>query len=138
MAITTNGLNPQLKPISYASDFDVEQSDVARKRALITAMRGDAIKPEMVNNPPDLGAAAIVTVTLGANSYRQGKAFFFKDGKVLQADASWAAQWEKMSKQRAKPRQVPGWKAGDTGSLLQPPDYMKLAGPWIDGKDPAE
>lgn len=96
-----------------------------------------ANKPEMVNNPPDLGAAAIVTVNLGAQSYREGKVFFFNDGKVLPADATWAQQWEKMSKERSKPRQVPGWKAGDTGSLIEPPAYMNLAGPWIDGKDPA-
>lgn len=96
-----------------------------------------ANKPEMVNNSPDLGAAAIVTVNLGAQSYREGKVFFFSDGKVRPADATWAERWEKMSKERAKPRHVPGWKAGDTGSLLEPPAYMNLAGPWIDGKDPA-
>ena len=96
-----------------------------------------ANKPEMVNYAPDLGAAAVVNVNLGVKSYREGKAFFFKDGKVLDADASWAQQWEKMSKQRAKPRQIPGWKAGDTGSLLTPPEYMNLAGPWVGGKDPA-
>jgi len=97
-----------------------------------------ANKPEMVNTTPDLGAAAFVIVNLGAQSYRDGKIYFFKDNKVCEADASWAQQWEAMSKQRAKPRHVPGWKAGDTGSLLQPPAYMSLAGPWIDGKDPAQ
>jgi hypothetical protein len=35
-----------------------------------------------------------------------------------------------MSEARAKPRHVPGWKAGDAGSLLVPPEYQKLAGPW--------
>ena len=97
-----------------------------------------ANKPEMVNNPPDLGAAAVVIVNLGTQSYRQGKVYFFKDNKVCEADASWAQQWETMSKQRAKPRHIPGWKAGDTGSLMQQFPFMSLAGPWIDGKDPAE
>ena len=93
---------------------------------------------QLCNNPPDLGAAAIVIVNLGARSYREGKAFFFdKDAsKVVEADASWADQWEKMSKERAKPRHVAGWKAGDYGSLLEEPGYMDLAGPWIDGKPP--
>ncbi len=99
-----------------------------------------ANKPDMVNNPPDLGAAAIVTVNLGARSYREGKAFFFdpKAQKESLADTSWADMWEKMSKERSKPRQVAGWKAGDYGSLLKPPEWMKLAGPWTGGKPPEE
>lgn len=109
--------------------------DMAHFKNFIDAIAAN--KPLMVNNPPDLGAAAIVTVNLGAQSYREGKAFFFRNGKVCEADASWAKQWETMSKAKAKPRHVPGWKAGDTGSLLTPPEYMSLAGPWVDGKDPA-
>ena len=31
-----------------------------------------------------------------------------------------------------------GWHAGDTGSVVEPAEYQKLAGPWTDGKDPAE
>lgn len=94
----------------------------------------------LCNNPPDLGAAAIVIVNLGANSYREGKAFFWdhENRRVTEADASWSAGWEQMSKNRDKPRHVPGWKAGDHGSLLVEPEYMKLAGPWVDGKDPSE
>jgi predicted dehydrogenase len=113
----------------------VKDSTYEHFKNWLNAIRAE--KQDMAHNPPDLGAAAIVTVNLGARSYREGKAFHFRDGKVVEADSSWAAQWEEMSKQRAKPRQVPGWKAGDTGSLLVPPDYMKLAGPWIGGKDPA-
>jgi predicted dehydrogenase len=89
---------------------------------------------------PELGAAAFTTVTMGVQSYRQGKALFW-DGeqrKPVEADASWAARWEKRSKERGKPNQIAGWKAGETGSLLTPPDYQKLAGPWVDGKDPAD
>ena len=57
-------------------------------------------------------------------------------GNVSDGDRSWADGWEKMSKAHAKPRHVPGWTAGDAGSVLQPPEYQKLAGPWIDGKPP--
>ena len=48
----------------------------------------------------------------------------------------WADGWEKLSKAEAKPRHVPGWHAGDTGSVMYPPEYQKLAGPWINGKPP--
>jgi hypothetical protein len=30
-----------------------------------------------------------------------------------------------------------GWSAGDTGSTLAAPDHQKLAGPWLNGKEPA-
>jgi predicted dehydrogenase len=90
-------------------------------------------------SPPELGAAAFTTVSLGVQSYRQGQALFWdKDHrKPIPADPSWAQRWEKRSHQRGKPNQVLGWKADETGSLLEPPDYQKLAGPWVDGKDPA-
>jgi predicted dehydrogenase len=99
----------------------------------------EAGQPEMCNNTPELGAAAVTTVILGAQSYRQGKVFHFDaaNGTYKDGDASWAAKWEELSKQRAKPMQVPGWKAGDTGSVLKPPAYMSLAGPWANGVDPA-
>ena len=45
---------------------------------------------------------------------------------------------EARSKKRGKPNQVAGWKAGETGSVVVPPDYQKLAGAWTNGKDPAE
>ncbi|WZO97812.1 Gfo/Idh/MocA family oxidoreductase [Isosphaeraceae bacterium EP7] len=90
--------------------------------------------------PADLGFAAIATVNLGVQSYREGKAFFFdkETGKVSEADDSWAKKWEKRSHERGKPEQVIGWNAGDTGSLLTAPPYQKLEGDWVDGKDPAE
>ncbi|MDF1744188.1 MAG: gfo/Idh/MocA family oxidoreductase, partial [Gimesia sp.] len=56
--------------------------------------------------------------------------------QVKNGDQSWADNWEKMSKERSKARHVAGWKAGDKGSILVPPKYQKLAGPWIDGKAP--
>ena len=60
--------------------------------------------------------------------------------------ATWAADWEKRSKLRGKPNQVAGWHAGDKGSAFDwdadaaakdAKEYMKLAGPWVNGKDPA-
>jgi predicted dehydrogenase len=88
---------------------------------------------------PELGAAAFTTVGMGVLSYRQGHVLFWdkEQRKPVPADATWAERWEKVSKRRGKPKQVQGWDAGETGSLLHPPDYMKLAGPWLDGKDPA-
>jgi predicted dehydrogenase len=90
--------------------------------------------------PADLGYAAITTVNMGVQSYREGKGLFFdkKTGKVSAADESWSARWEKRSHERGKPEQVAGWHAGVEGSLLELPDYQKLEGPWVDGKDPAE
>jgi len=89
---------------------------------------------------PELGAAAFSTVNMGVQSYRFGKALFWDKEKRApkEADASWAQQWEARSKKRGKPNHVKGWKADDKGSLLQPPAYQKLEGPWVDGKDPAE
>lgn len=97
-------------------------------------------KPEDVNCSPELGAAAMVIVKLGSMSYRQGKAFHF-DGEALavkEADPSWAQRWEQMSHERAAAKHIPNWQAGDEGSRLYPREYQKLAGPWINGVDPAE
>jgi len=88
---------------------------------------------------PELGAAAFTTVAMGVQSYRQGQALFWdkENRKPTLANDSWAAHWEKRSKERGKPNQVMGWHADETGSLLKPPDYQKLEGPWTNGKDPA-
>jgi predicted dehydrogenase len=95
-------------------------------------------KPEMVNCSPELGAAAMVIVKLGSESYRKGKAFHFdrETMTVSDADSSWAAGWEKLSHDRGKPKHIPGWKAGDKGSILFPKEHQKLEGPWINGVDP--
>ena len=89
--------------------------------------------------PAETGYAAIATVNLGVQSYREGSAYYFdkETGKVDKADASWSQKWEKISHERGKPAQVNGWHAGLEGSTLTPPPYQKLEGPWIDGKDPA-
>ena len=99
-----------------------------------------ADKPEACNNPPDLGAAAIATVILGAKSYRDGKVFFVDADKKTYSDKDpgWAKSWETLSSKRGQPMQVAGWKAGDTGSKLEEPDYMALGGPWVDGVAPEE
>ena len=51
---------------------------------------------------------------------------------------SWAARWEARSKQHGKPNQIMGWQGDDSGSTLTPEPYQKLAGPWVNGKDPAD
>ena len=88
---------------------------------------------------PELGAAAFTTVNMGVLSYRNGKVLFWdkEQRKPAEADASWAARWEGRSKKDGKPNQIIGWEGGDSGSTVTPPEYQKLAGPWIDGKDPA-
>lgn len=95
-------------------------------------------KPEDVNCSPELGAAAMVIVKLGSKSYREGKAFHFDSDTltVTDADGSWAQRWEKLSKERAALKHIPNWKGGDGGKLY-PREYQKLAGPWINGVDPA-
>jgi len=92
----------------------------------------------MCNNPPDLGAAAIVVVNLGARSYREGKVFHFdhETMTVSEGDSSWADRWEKMSLERAEPKHIAGWCGGDRGSRLEEPDHQTLEGPWINGVPP--
>ena len=90
-------------------------------------------------SPPALGAAAFSTVNMGAQSYRQGKALFWdkEARKPVEADSTWATQWEERSKKRGKPNQIIGWTGGDKGSTLTPPEYQKLEGPWTHCKGPA-
>jgi predicted dehydrogenase len=87
---------------------------------------------------PELGAAAFSTVNMGVLSYRYGKALMWDKAKRApkDADASWATQWEARSKKRGTPNQVMGWKGGDKGSTVVAPDYQKLEGPWVGGKEP--
>jgi predicted dehydrogenase len=96
-------------------------------------------KPDMVACSPELGAAAMVIVKLGSESYRQGKVFHFDPETLTVSDGNpgWAKRWEKMSAEGAAAKHVPGWKAGTTGSVLRPEEYQKLAGPWTNGVDPA-
>jgi hypothetical protein len=96
--------------------------------------------PMLVNNNPELGAAAITTVILGAKSYREGRAFMVdKDTlEIKDADTSWAESWENRSHERGSANHIAGWTAGDHGSVLEEPKYMNLAGPWKDGKAPED
>ena len=121
------------------SDEDLKKNDTTYlhfKNWLDAMVAG---KPEMCNNTPDLGAAAVVTVILGAMSYRNGKVYHFDSATGTYSDGSpaWAKKWETLSRERGAPKHVPGWHAGDTGSTLKPEAYMSLAGPWVGGKDPA-
>jgi predicted dehydrogenase len=136
---------PQVTLNSKLTAEKIEVGPPADKDSTTTHFRNflTAIKEnnqQLCNNPPDLGAAAIVTVNLGARSYREGKVFHFdqQTKQVRDGDTSWAAGWEKMSKERAKPHHVPGWQAGDLGSLLVTPKYMNLGGPWVDGVAPED
>jgi predicted dehydrogenase len=96
-------------------------------------------KPEDVNCTPELGAAAMVIVKLGSKSYREGKVFHFDREKlaVSDGDKSWAERWEKLSQERGSVKHIPGWNGGNKGCTLYPREYQKLAGPWINGVDPA-
>ncbi|MFG0287737.1 MAG: Gfo/Idh/MocA family protein [Rhodopirellula sp. JB044] len=96
--------------------------------------------PMKCNNPPDLGAAAMAVVNLGAQSYRKGKVYFLDadEREITTDDPGWSKRWEQRSASRGEPNHIPGWKAGDYGSKLTDPTYMNLAGPWTDGSDPAD
>jgi len=129
--------NSELKAEKITTEV-IPDTTYAHFKNWVDAMVAD--DPSAVNNDPYLGAAAITTVILGALSYRQGKVFFFDDEKltVHDADDSWAKGWEKISAERGRAPHIPGWKANDYGSVLEEPDYMKLGGPWIDGKAPED
>jgi predicted dehydrogenase len=128
-------LDSSLKPHTIESQ-QVPNQDLAHFANFLDAI--EANDPARVNNPPDLGAAAVAMVTLAVRSYREGKVFHCdpSTGAVRNGDASWANHWEQLSKQQAKPPHIPGWHAGDKGSTLRPPEYQKLAGPWVNGRPP--
>jgi predicted dehydrogenase len=87
----------------------------------------------------ELGAAAFTTVNLGVQSYRTGQVMFWNKElrKPVEGNGSWATMWEKRSKARGKPNQIMGWQGEDAGSVVVPPEYQKLGGAWVGGKDPA-
>ncbi len=114
----------------------VEDTTYAHFDNWINAIK--AADPSMCNNDPALGAAAITTVILGAQSYREGKVFHFDEEtlSVHEGNSEWAKRWEERSRARGAASHIRGWRAGEHGSTLEEPDYMKLAGPWEGGKDP--
>jgi len=98
----------------------------------------EAGDPSLCNNQPDLGAAAMSVVNLGAQSYREGKVFFVDDEhQISTEDPGWAAKWEARSAAGGPVAHIPGWNAGDYGSKQNSPEHMKYGGPWVDGRDPA-
>ncbi len=98
----------------------------------------EARDPQMCNNTPELGAAAVTTVILGARSYREGRVFHFNpETGPTDGSGSWASQWEQRSKDRGPVAQIAGWTAGDYGSTIEDPPHMGLAGPWVNGEPPA-
>ena len=132
--VTRNSkLKEERIPVGQVKDTSYEHF----KNWIEAMVAGD---PSKVNNDPALGAAAITTVILGAKSYREGKAFFVDPESltVSEKDPGWAKGWEGRSHDRGKPNHIAGWKAGDAGSLLEEPEYMKLGGPWVNGKAPEE
>ncbi len=88
---------------------------------------------------PELGAAAFTTVNMGVKSYREGKVLFWdrERRRVAEAEGSWATRLERRSHDRGRPTQIIGWTGETRGSTLEPPDYQRLAGPWVNGQDPA-
>lgn len=131
-----------LKEQTIAAE-DIGDDTYAHFKNWIAAI--NANDPMMCNNDPDLGAAAVSTVILGAESYRNGIVYYFDMERgpynafeAHQKGESWARQWEQLSAARGKPKQIPGWTAGDYGSTLENPAYMSLAGPWKNGNPPSQ
>lgn len=133
---------PQVTLDSSIKDERVEAGKVANSSFDHFKNFTDAVfadEPESVNCSPELGAAAMTVVKLGAKSYREGKVYHFspKTLTISEGNDGWAKGWEKMSYAGADTHHVPGWNAGDKGSKLVPPKYQELAGPWTDGVDPS-
>src|SRR5690606_29428644 len=90
-------------------------------------------------NPPDLGAAATTTITMGAESYRFGKVLEWNKqaGKVVESSDAYARQWEKLSHERGAPRHIIGWDPVNKDPMFsrqRPESWQKLEGPWKDNE----
>ncbi len=134
---------PERPQVTLDSKLQRESFESSTKLDFVSAHCGNwldciaAGAPAAVNNDPELAAAAVMVVNLAVRSYREGKVFHVdREGNVSDGNSSWADNWEKMSKAKAQPRHVPGWTAGDAGSVMHAPEYQKLSGPWIDGQPP--
>jgi len=132
--------NSKLKPKHVSAPRPDNETQAHWENFIDAIAKND---PQACNNPPDLGAAAIVTVTMGAESYRYGKVYEFdaEANKVVEGSPAYSEQWEAMSKKRSAPRHVPGWAPIDKDPMFSrqiPRDYQKLEGPWKDDQtDPA-
>jgi hypothetical protein len=110
----TGTLKKETREAHSKYNFDMSHFD-----NFLAAIR--AGRPDMVNNGPELGAAAVMMVNLAVQSYREGKVFHIdREGNIAHGDRSWSDGWERMSHARSKPRHVPGWRVGDTGSVMSP------------------
>ena len=86
-------------------------------------------------SPPDLGAAAVAVTAMAERSYRvRAQALFWDRDRREVAPRTLAGGWSRVGREA---EQVFGWTGGDAGSTLAPPAHQKLAGPWVNGKDPA-
>ncbi len=129
-------LNSKLKKETFEAKNDFDFNTTHFDNFLDAIRAGD---PHMVNNDPELGAAAVMIVNLATRSYREGRVFqVSRDRNIEDGNREWALNWERMSQEKANPRHVAGWKAGDAGSVLVPPEYQKLAGPWTNGQPPKQ
>ena len=128
-------LDSKLKPETIAADFQGETVAMHLRNFFEAVIAG---KPELCNNTPDLGAAAVVTIEMGKNSYRHDKVYYFdpESARSVRRRRFLVPAMGGDVQAHATPHHVPGWRAGDYGSKLQPPEYMKLSGPWIDGRPP--
>ncbi|MGE0610297.1 MAG: Gfo/Idh/MocA family protein [Pirellulales bacterium] len=98
--------------------------------------------PARCHNTPELGAAAVITVQLGAECYRQGRVLEWDAGenRAIASSSDYARQQSRRSQERAAPSQITGWQPPADNPFFgrqRPEDYQKLAGPWQDGIDPA-
>jgi|GEM_PF-3392120 len=114
---------------------EVEDTNYAHFKNGVEAMV--ASDPRMCNNPADLRVAAGVTVILGTHSYHEGKIFHFGPGTltIQNGDSSLVKSGEARWALRQKPNGLAGWTAGHHSSVLDEAGHMRLAGPWIDGKE---
>jgi predicted dehydrogenase len=140
---------PQRPQVSRISDVQPKHVSAPKPKDQILAQWENFLAaiekndPQACNNPPDLGAAAVITVTLGAESYRNGKVYEFDadSGAVRESGTEYAKTWEAMSKDHAALRHIPGWAPTNKDPMFSrqiPKDYQKLEGPWKDGIDPAK
>jgi predicted dehydrogenase len=69
---------------------------------------------------PDLGAAAVAVVALAQAGHRDGRVY----------------AWDRERRTAVPADAIPPVPSRRTGGDVQPPDYMRLAGPWVGGAEP--